>query len=69
MYAKQRITIIRLIEKIARNPDYARQIGIGLKDKKNENILYYYNKLYFGCNKLIEKKIIKTIAGPLRRCS
>lgn len=38
MFVKERITIIRLIEKIARNPDYARQIGIDVRDKKNEKI-------------------------------
>ena len=35
MSPKQRILAIRLTEKLAKNPDYARTIGVEISDKKD----------------------------------
>ena len=44
MFPRQRILAIRLSEKIAKNPDYAKKIGIEINNKNNQKRRSNYGK-------------------------
>lgn len=46
MNPRQKILAIRLTEKLAKNPDYARTIGVEISNKKDGNIIISRSDLY-----------------------